>query len=299
MIVDYDELAHNENPALTGAIIANAGKMKPLHLSVNRNQELAILFKDVKSKDISESLSRNPGTANQVIENLNKHGITARYLGISINSGIIDYLVYRSKLDETFISVIADNPDPRLTKLIKDFAIKVIGQYNKTNFESYNIEIMSSLLTFLSANTNPELAEVIMMAPIWSNVSANPNTGLTKFIIDNEDKIEPHELSTNTNPELAYLIIKNIRKATLTLIAKNPNPGLTEFIKKYIDILDLDYLVQNPNPELAELIIANINKNNYSLVFSNSNPGLTKFILDAIANDPTIAIDTTISTAQH
>jgi hypothetical protein len=183
--------------------------------------------------------------------------------------------------------VIADNPDSRLTKLIKDFAIKVIGIYNKTNFGSYNHEIMSSLLTFLSENTNPELAEVIMMAPIWSKVSANPNIGLTKFIINNEDKLDIRELSANTNPELAGLILKNIRKCDLNLIAKNPNPGLTEFIKKYIDILDLDYLVQNPNPDLAELIIANINKDNYSLVFSNSNPGLTKFILDAIANDPT------------
>ena len=44
MIVDYDELAHNNNQELTDVIIANASKMNPRCLVMNPNPRLAPLI---------------------------------------------------------------------------------------------------------------------------------------------------------------------------------------------------------------------------------------------------------------
>ena len=172
MIVDYDELAHNNNQELTDVIIANAGKMNPRYLVRNTNPSLAPLIlkliEDAKVNDDYIYATCNPNV--RIIELLN----SGKYYAIPNNPGITDHIIKMVEENESVIFRIAKNPDPKLTKIIKDFSIKIINLFKGQEFSDH-VKLFSE---FLSKNTNPELAEVIMIAPYWAAVSSNSNTGV-------------------------------------------------------------------------------------------------------------------------
>ena len=130
----------------------------------------------------------------------------------------------------------------------------------------------------------PVMADVILQnkhRAISSYLFQNPSPKLTDLIKIKFTPVLLAELATNTNPELAELIMSNKNKFNQQCwanIGKNPNPGLTKFIiENYPTNIKPLYLIANPNPELASLIMANKIRC-YDLV-NNSNPGLTDLII--------------------
>ncbi len=165
------------------------------------------------------------------------------------------------------------NPSPLLTKLImKKFDIKG--------------------LHYLTANTNPDLAEFIISHKhnfdddCWNNISKNSNKGLTEFI-KTSHQIDRHYLNMNTNPEL---IISN--SYISTDFFANSNPKLTNRVNnfsQYITLfrcfysIDIALLEINTNPELVHLILLfHSHCGESCLLYSNI--GLTDYILN---NPPT------------
>ena len=156
------------------------------------------------------------------------------------------------------------NPSPILTKLIIE-KFKLGG------------------LRYLTKNTNPELAKFIISHKnnfnneCWSNVFGNHNSGLTEFIKENHSQIKyPCNLylDSNTNPELAELVLSSLNPTDS--LAENPNPGLT----KYLHSSGLLRVDNNTNPELAPVIIERIlNGCPIRDIYKNSNDGLVLFIL--------------------
>ena len=109
------------------------------------------------------------------------------------------------------------NTNPLLTGLI----LELLPTYNnnKELFINPNFELTEfSCVNYLLMNTNPKLADLIIQfsnwyyirgISVWDRISGNSNTGLIDFILSHPDKVNYIALSTNTNPLLAELIIKN------------------------------------------------------------------------------------------
>jgi len=144
----------------------------------------------------------------------------------------------------------------------------------------------------------PVMADVILQnkhRAISSYLFQNPSPKLTDLIKIKFTPVLLAELATNTNPELAELIMSNKNRFNPQCwanIGKNPNPGLTKFIiENYpINIKQL-YLIgkmtyDNTNPELAPYIIKLLAKRktqfneDWKHISSNTNYGLEKFIYD-------------------
>lgn len=157
------------------------------------------------------------------------------------------------------------NPSPLLTKfLIKEF------------------KLTPSNLYYLTLNNNPELAEFIILKKnhfnnkCWCNIGGNSNPGLTNFIRENYFiHRKNYRLSSNTNPEIADLIL--LDPYPTFELSTNPNTGLTNFLLN--STISVKY---NTNPALAPLIMSLTPP-----VYENSNVGLTDFIL---SNPPTTAL---------
>ena len=156
------------------------------------------------------------------------------------------------------------NSSPLLTKLI-------IELFEPTPGKVY----------YLTMNTNPELSDFIILQEsnfdfcCWRNIVRNPNPGLTEFIKKHYQKVEDlHYLNSNTNPELAKLILSRI--VDTESLFKNPNTGLTN----YLYISRFANIELNTNPGLAPAIINRVIYESLTHnIYQNSNIGLTDYIL--------------------
>ena len=186
------------------------------------------------------------------------------------NPGLTKFIIKnRDKINK---SKLMSNTNPLLAGLILE--LLPIYNNNKELFMNPNPEYTEfslgygvSCINYLLRNTNSKLADLIIQETnwydirgmsVWDRISGNSNTGLTDFILSRPDNVDYIALSTNTNPLLAELIIKNKHRLNWCAIFSNPNIGLTKFIIKNYISKCATYLGYNTNPDLTDFIISKL-----------------------------------------
>ena len=138
--------------------------------------------------------------------------------------------------------------------------------------------------TVVAANPNPKLTKYLV-----NNIdritlpfgNSHINEGLVVHFIDHFKIIAPEEIVVNTDPRAAETIIEIVSRKNGKLkpynIRNNSNPGLTQFlINSHVDVSG------NPNPALTKTIIE---RNYKAELSSNTNPELTEYIISLGVND--------------
>jgi hypothetical protein len=132
----------------------------------------------------------------------------------------------------------------------------------------------------ISTNSNPKLASLIASFQCWREISSNPNTGLTDFIIKHREKLNLSELSKNNNPGLTDLLLDYLYgdydqfpAISMDNISGNSNPNLTELI---IESGNITHLARNTNPALKKYQLKNLNKIDNAIFCRNPNAVVIK-----------------------
>ena len=230
-------------------------------------------------------LNPNPKIAKLIIKNPD-------YTLISGNSnpGLTELIIKSANKTDSYS--LSSNTNPMLADLIisLDDWLKhwyEIGRNPNTGLTDFILSSPDVECYYISHNTNPKLASLIMEKPNWHNISGNSNIGLTDFILSNPHEVNYDSLSSNTNPLLAKLIIKNRHELNWYKIFMNSNSGLTNFIMEnyndcHKDSFGHSYkasLGQNINPDLTDFILSKLKPNEISA--SNTNKKLIKYRLSA------------------
>ena len=306
-----NSLATNSNPELTDLIIKLHKQMSRLHLARNNNPKLAPLIINY-CEGIDLSSCSNPGLTEHIINSKLTYHIYENN-----NPQLAELILRNLRIVE--IGEMSDNPNPGLTKeLIKhehylneerlaantnpELAPLIIKHSSSYDVKSNNNPGLTEHLLSIGCNpdnTNPLLADMIINMEAdnrrmyWSQISRNPNTGLTDFIIKNKHKIIPDLLCLNTNPLLAELIMEQ-EQDWINLFA-NSNPGITDYLIKNKHLASVSSLCCNSNPALTDLIIELCDPENRECedLYDNTNPLVIKHFADHItmlSNNPYIAI---------
>ena len=164
------------------------------------------------------------------------------YLTTNINPKLAKFIIsQKDNFDFKCWNNVMKNSNPELTEFIKEF------------HQIHNDR------RFISSNTNPKLAELIMSISEFNDtLFINPNPGLTDFL----SKLNPSLFSTNTNPDLAPLIIKLNGEKYKRAIYATSNIGLTDFIisNPPQNSQEWGLLITNRNPKLDRLVYDNRGK---------------------------------------
>ena len=252
----------NSNDLLTDHLIANADKLNPNNLINNENPKLGKIILEILPLvgKYTIAAKSNP-VLTDIILNLDSYPYCFRH---NTNPRLFDLMAAKCSIDGALLS------NSKFVMYVKSNLEKIrlinISLANLVEFEKFSYPPIKQY-------TYEKMIETKI-----KQISGNPNPGLTKFILDHEHLVDFEELSINTNPNLADLIIRNSSKLNKYKIINNPNPGLTEFLINSIHYFSTTYYYttcKNTNPGLAEDII---NNTDMRFIIENSNTGLTEFI---------------------
>ena len=260
----------------------------------NPNPKLGELILNYRMFNEDLVSNNNPGLTNYLIElshTIKKEHLSKYWETISENNnpGLTEHLI--ANKEKLHLASIIKNNNPGLANLIRELS-------------PGNSHILSSKIGIdLFANTNPLLASCIIASEYknWDLISKNPNTGLTKFIIENEINLVLPHLAINSNPGLTDLIIKLHKNMEPEWLVNNTNPLLAPLILSYCRNFDLS---ASSNPGLTEHIL---NSKPTYRIYTNTNPLVAGLILDNLmineldemADNPNPALTETILKGKH
>ena len=212
-----------------------------------------------------DCLSKNPSpkVARLIMKHPNWYNISS-----NPNIGLTKFIIKNK--DKLILSQLRLNTNPGLAELIISFGYDKVLCGNSNSGLTDFIKSQSDLnYNLLSLNINPGLYPIMKY---WNLSNSNPMFPANIL----EKKLNLYDLaqlSKNTNPKLAELIIKHHYGLDWYEISRNSNSGLTQFIIDNLERLDLVNLAENRNPELTNFIL----KHAIAIDFSNTNKKLLKY----------------------
>ena len=200
-------LGANPTPCLIKFILSIEEKIPGIEFNSNPAlAELIIKTHNPNRIDLMDSILENPNPGlTDFIKSIISGTSVFNFIGFAYNTNplLADLIIKRFGY---CYARIGRNPNPGLTDYI-------LENLDKIPEES------------LYFNPNPKLAAVIIKLNKPSIVAVNPNPGLTEYLINcsvNGDVNFWCNISSNINPMLSDLLLKNLDKIDLTLAVYNP-----------------------------------------------------------------------------
>jgi len=220
-------------------------------------------------------------TSPKITKFLLKHKDELYYPEVFKNPMLESLIVSYVSPNMAMLTNLCQNTNPNLIEKITNISIydAVLGNPIMADYILNRAHPISSCRQ-ISTNTNPKLAYLIASLHCWREISSNPNSGLTDFIIKNREKLNLAELSKNNNPELTDLLLDYLYgdydqfpRISMDNISGNSNPRLTELI---IGSGNMTHLARNTNPALKKYQLKNLDKINNAIFCRNPNAVVIK-----------------------